>query len=151
MSTITPSSDDQQSILTSMFALELGDIQVNDIQSVSGLSIDVEDVESKEVDSSGRMVTRYRAGTVKYSELTAKRVFTGDKALYDWHMDVVNGNKPWQDGSIVLYNLDGTEAARWNVMKTWPSKWSVSDLDAGSDDVVTEEMTLQIEYIERVS
>ncbi len=151
MSTVTPSSDEQQSILTSMFALELGSIDITDIQSVSGLSIDVEDVESKEVGADGRMVTRYRAGTVKYSELTAKRVFTGDKALYNWHMDVVQGAKPWQDGSVVLYNLDGTEAARWNVMKMWPSKWSVSDLDAGSDDVVTEEVTLQIEFIERVS
>jgi hypothetical protein len=33
--------------------------------------------------------------------------------------------------------------------KAWPSKWSVSDLDAGSDDVMTEEIELQIEFLER--
>ena len=149
MSTITPSSNEQHAILTSMFALELGSINVGDIQSVSGLSIDIQEVESKEVGSDGKMVSRFRAGTVAYSELTAKRVFTGDKTLYDWHKAIAEGEKKWEDGSIVLYALDGSEAARWNVSKVWPSKWSVSDLDAGTDDVVTEEVTLQIEYMER--
>lgn len=149
MSTITPSSNEQHSILTSLFALELGGIEVGDIQSISGLSIDIKEVESKENDATGKQISRYRAGTVAYSELTAKRVFTGDKTLYDWHMAMVKGEKKWEDGSIVLYGLDGTETARWNVNKVWPSKWTVSDLDAGSDDVVTEEVTLQIEYMER--
>lgn len=151
MSTITPSSDEQQSILTSMFALEMGSINVGDIQSVSGLSIDIKEVESKEVGSDGKLISRFRAGTVAYSELSIKRAFTGDRTLYEWHMKMVAGDGAYEDGSIVLYNLDNSEAARWNVNKVWPSKWSVSDLDAGSDDVVSEEVTLQIEYMERVS
>jgi phage tail-like protein len=151
VSTITPSSDEQRAILTSMFALELGSINVGDIQSVSGLSIDVKEVESKEVGADGKLISRFRAGTVAYSEISIKRVFTGDKTLYDWHMKMVAGANAYEDGSIVLYNLDNSEAARWNLNKVWPSKWSVSDLDAGTDDVVSEETTLQIEYMERVS
>jgi phage tail-like protein len=151
VSTITPSSDEQHSILTSMFALELGSVNVGDIQSISGLSIDIQEVESKEVGADGKLISRFRAGTVAYSELTIKRAFTGDKTLYDWHMKMVAGDKSWEDGSIVLYNLDNSEAARWSVNKVWPSKWTVSDLDAGSDDVVSEEVTLQMEYMERVS
>lgn len=151
MSTITPGSEAQYSLLTSLFALEMGSIQVGDIQSVSGLNIDIEEVESKEIGPDGKMISRFRAGTVKYAELTLKRVFTGDKTLYDWHMQMVNGENAYEDGSVVLYKLDGTEAARWNLQKAWPSKWSVSDLDAGSDDVVSEEITIQMEFIERAS
>ena len=47
--------------------------------------------------------------------------------------------------------LAHTEVDRWNILRAWPSKWSVSDLDASTDDVLTEEIELQIEFIERVS
>ena len=43
------------------------------------------------------------------------------------------------------------EIGRWNFINAWPSKWSASDLDAGSDDVVIEEATLVFEFIERIS
>lgn len=151
MSTITPGSEAQYSQLTSLFSLEMGSIQVGDIQSVSGLNIDIEEVESKEIRPNGKMIGRFRPGTVKYGELTLKRVFTGDKTLYEWHKAMAEGKKEYQDGSVVLYNLDGTEAARWNLMKAWPSKWAVSDLDASTDDVVTEDITIQMEFIERAS
>ena len=151
MSTITPGSEAQYSQLSSIFALEMQGIEVGDIQSVSGLSVDIEEVESKEVGPDGKLISRFRAGTVKYAELNVKRVFTGDKSLYEWHMRMVRGENAYQDGSIVLYSVAGDEVSRWNVQKCWPSKWSVSDLDAGSDDVVSEEVTLQMEFIERAS
>jgi phage tail-like protein len=43
----------------------------------------------------------------------------------------------------------GTETGRWTFTNAWPSKWSASDLDVGSDDVMSEEVTLQIEHIQR--
>jgi phage tail-like protein len=45
--------------------------------------------------------------------------------------------------------MAGTELDRWNFERGWPSKWSASDLNAGSDDVMIEELTVAIEHLER--
>ena len=39
----------------------------------------------------------------------------------------------------------GEEVARFNLDRCWPSKLSVSDLQAGSDEVMVEEVTIQHE------
>jgi phage tail-like protein len=45
----------------------------------------------------------------------------------------------------VIYDNAGTEVGRWNFEAGWPSKWSASDLDAGTDDVMIEELTISHE------
>ena len=49
----------------------------------------------------------------------------------------------------MLYDISGTEIGRWTFTNAWPSKWSASDLDVGSDDLMTEEVTLAVELLER--
>jgi phage tail-like protein len=54
------------------------------------------------------------------------------------------------NGAVVVFDMtSGTETGRWSFTNAWPSKWSASDLDVGSDDVMSEEVTLQIELIKR--
>ena len=50
---------------------------------------------------------------------------------------------------MVMYDMSGKELGRWTFANAWPSKWSASDLDVGSDDLMTEEVTLAIEEIKR--
>lgn len=148
MTTIVPGSTETTPFLSSLFNVEFGPAG-GVFTEVSGLSIDIEEVESVVVNESGKEVTRWTPGTVKYSEITLKREFTGDRAFWDWHIKMVEGQNAFEDGSVVLYDLGGTEVSRWNINKAWPSKWSCSDLDAGSGDAMIEEITLQIEFLER--
>ena len=150
MSTIVPGSTNEQSIISSLFAVEFKNLAKGRFTEASGLSIDIEESTSTQVTADGKTVTVFSPGTVKYSTLTLKREFTGDKEFWTWHDDMCKGKNLHADGSIVLFGLDNKEVDRWNVYRAWPSKWSVSDLDAGSDDVMIEEIELQIEFMERV-
>ena len=48
-----------------------------------------------------------------------------------------------------MFDMAGTELGRWTFTNVWPSKWSASDLDVGSDDLMTEEITLAVEELKR--
>jgi phage tail-like protein len=149
MTTIVPGDATTTAIISSTFAVEFGPLAQGMFTEVSGLAFDIEEVKSTRITAAGRSVTRFSPGTVKYGTITLKREFNGDKEFWTWHEDMCKGKRAYQDGSIVLYDLDGTEVDRWNISRAWPSKWSVSDLDAGSDDVMTEEIEMQIEFLER--
>ncbi len=151
MTTIVPGDATSTAIVSSLFSVEFGQIASGEFTEASGLSIDIEEVQSTKVTADGKTVTTFSAGTVKYSTITLKREFNGNKEFWDWHDKMCKGEELFEDGSIVLYNLARTEVDRWNVLKAWPSKWSVSDLDAGSDDVLVEEIEMQIEFLERAN
>ena len=50
----------------------------------------------------------------------------------------------------MIYDRTQAEVARFNLDKCWPSKLSVSDLSAASDEVMIEELTIQHEFIDWV-
>lgn len=150
MTTIVPSDDSNTAIISSTFAVEFPEVASGMFTEASGLAMDIEEVKSTRVTLLGKSVTRFSPGTVKYSTITLKREFNGDKEFWTWHDEMCKGMNKYSDGAIVMYSLDGKEVDRWSILKAWPSKWSVSDLDAGGDDVMTEEIELQIEFLERV-
>ena len=100
-----------------------------------------------------KVVERKRAGKPKYSEVVLKRGFTTNMVVYDWFKEVVDADEAdaVQDGvdRDVRPQLQ-TECARFNLEGCWPSKMSVSDLSAGSDDVMVEELTIQHEFLDWV-
>ena len=52
------------------------------------------------------------------------------------------------NGALVMFDMAGNELGRWTFNNVWPSKWSASDLDVGTDDLMTEEITLAVEELE---
>jgi phage tail-like protein len=135
----------------SFFALEIDSINVGWFTGCSGLSLEFDTVSFKEGNGS-KIIERKRPGKPKYSEVVLKRGFTADKALYDWFDDVVEAKDatPYKTGSVVLYDRTQKEVARFSLEQCWPSKLSVSDLSAKSDDVMIEELTIQHEFIDWV-
>ena len=82
-----------------------------------------------------------------------KRGLTTGKEVHDWFKEVVDAAKPtpYKTASIVhLRPPRQTEAARFNLEGCWPSKMSISDLQAGSDDSMVEELTIQHEFLDWV-
>lgn len=149
MTTIVPGDTSTTAIISSTFAVEFGTVASGMFTEASGLGMDIEEVKSTRVTADGKSVTRFSPGTVKYNTITLKREFNGNKEFWTWHDEMCKGLRKYTDGSIVLYDLNGKEADRWNILRAWPSKWSVSDLDASGDDAMTEEIELQIEFLER--
>jgi phage tail-like protein len=132
----------------SFFALEIDALTLGWFTGCSGLSLEFDVTTFKEGNGS-MVIERKRPGKPKYSEVVLKRGFTADKALYEWFDDVVQAKDktPYKTGSIVIYDRTQTEVARFNLEQCWPSKLSVSDLSAGSDEVMVEELTIQHELL----
>ncbi|MDH4146858.1 MAG: phage tail protein [Acidimicrobiia bacterium] len=135
--------------LGSQFALELDGVELARFTGCSGLTVNTEVVEYQDTLASGRVVTRKRPGRTSYDDIVLKRGLSGSKSLTDWHQKVLDGKVERQNGSIVVYDSAGTEVDRWNFEAGWPSVWSASDLDAGSDDVMIEELTIAHELLKR--
>jgi phage tail-like protein len=111
---------------------------------------EVQVVEVAQTTQKGENLIRKRPGSTSFGDVTLKRTFSGDRYFYDW-LDAVRMNKDdWRrDGSIFLYDITGAIKGTWEFQKSWCSKWSVSDLDVGTDDVMVEDVTITIELMKR--
>ena len=140
---------DYDEFLGSSFALEIESVEVARFTGCSGLTINTNVVEFKETLATGEIVTRKRPGQTTYEDIVLKRGFSKSTAVTDWHKQVRDGVIERHNGSIVIYDSTGAEVDRWNFEAGWPSKWSASDLDAGTDDVMIEELTITHERLMR--
>jgi phage tail-like protein len=152
MPVTSPSALQDAEYIGSWFTVELDNGITGNFTDASGLAIDVAVVEKTDTDAKGDTMTRRRPGTVSYGEIALKRTLTKDKKFWEWAKSIRDGKKDFRTkGAIVLHDIAGTEMGRWTFENAWPSKWSASDLDVGSDDLIVEEVTLQIELLVRES
>jgi phage tail-like protein len=149
MPTTSPGELTDVELVGSWFSVELDNGISGYFSEVSGLAVDVEVIEF--TDTAIDTVTRKRPGTTKYNEVTLKRTLSPDKTFWDWVKKIRDGNMDYRtDGAVVVFDMAGDEIGRWTLTNVWPSKWSASDLDVGSDDLMQEDVTLQVEMLERV-
>jgi len=148
---MTDAKTHDQAYQGSFFALEIDSLTLAWFTGCSGLSLEF-DVTTFKEGNGKKVVERKRAGKPKYTEVTLKRGFTTNTAVRDWFDEVVKAAKPtpYKTASIVLYDREQTETARFNLEGCWPSKLSISDLSSGSDDVMVEELTIQHEFLDWV-
>lgn len=142
-------SDRDQEHLGSLFALEIEGVEMARFTGCSGLSWSTEVVTVQSTDLAGRVVTQKRPGRTSYDDIVLKRGLSSNSDLTDWYEGVKKGSVERHNGSVVIYDPAGTETDRWNFEAGWPSRWSASDLDAGTDDMVIEELTITHEFLER--
>lgn len=79
------------------------------------------------------------------------RPLSADRDLWDWHQRIIESGQIHErrSGSIVVLDPAGGELARWSFTNGWPSKIEVGTLKAGASEVLTEEITITFEKIER--
>ena len=130
------------------------------ILEVSGLSSETPAAGGDKVLGSGKQAINLRQAAptrVKFSPVTVKIVATSNKDLYQWYEDCnknSGGQSSWAENrktaSIVVYNQSAEEQARWNLDNCYPSKYEGPKLEAGSNDVANETITVVHEGIKRV-
>jgi phage tail-like protein len=137
---------------TSVFVLEVDGQQLGSFRKVSGIENETEIIEYKEVNASGVTMYRKIPGLQKWSDITLERRVDTDKGLWEWRKQVLDGDidKARRNGSIIAKNSKMEEVARWNFTNAWPAKWTGGDLDAASNEVSTEKVTITHEGLERV-
>jgi phage tail-like protein len=132
------------------FGVELDNLQLGFFTACSGLSSEVDVIEQTQMTQAGKKVTTKQPGASRtYAEVVLKRGFTTDRALNDWFDKTVDAGEDVQrqTASIVFYSRTFKELARFNLDGCFPSKLSISDLNAGSGEAMVEELTIRHDEI----
>jgi phage tail-like protein len=134
------------------FALDIGGTIKGYFTEVSGIGSESEIVEQKVVNDKGVEVILRIPGRLKWGDIVLKRGITSSMDLWNWRKDVEDGKVKTarKNGSIVMYDRELKEAARWNFINAWPSKISGPAPKADGNEIGVEEMTIVHEYITRV-
>lgn len=138
-------------LTTSAFFVEVDGVTVAQFKEATGIDSETAVIEYKESTANGKLLIRKVPGAPKWADIVLKRRLDDSKSLWDWRQVVLNGDIDGarRNGSIVIYDSMGTEVARWNFENGWPSHWKGSDLNAGSDEIVVEELTITHEGLVR--
>jgi phage tail-like protein len=132
------------------FQVEIDGVTIAQFKEVSGLSTEIQIIEHKENKPGSIPVLKKLPGWVKHADITLKRGKTTEKSWWDWIKQVQEGkiDAARRNGSVVLYDYERGEKARWNFTNAWPSKVSLGHLQAGSGEVAVEECTIVTEGLE---
>lgn len=130
--------------------VEVDGLQLAQFKEVSGLSSEIQVIEHKENKPGGLPLIKKLPGARKYGDITLKRGKTDDPAFWTWIREVQEGkiDSARRNGSVVLYDYEYGEKVRWNFINGWPSKVSISNLQAGGSDVAVEDVTIVHEGLE---
>jgi phage tail-like protein len=110
-------------------------------KKVSGLSSEIETVTYKE--GGENLFTHRLPGRVSYNNLILERgLLVGSPLNLEFNTAMSSLQLTPGNVLVALLNADGTPRSAWLFWKTYPVKWSVSDLDAGANSIVIETMEL---------
>jgi len=112
---------------------------------VAGLSAELN---TEEVPAGGenRFVQKYPTRT-RFPELVLKRGLLLDSEILKWVRECLEDSRITpRNIDVKLMNEDHQPLLTWHVNKAFPTKWSVSDLNAGNNAVVVETLQLYYQY-----
>jgi phage tail-like protein len=129
------------------FRVEIDGIQQAAFAECSGLGSQIEVVEYR--DGTDPNAVRKLPGKITYPDIVLRWGVTDSKELYNWHRAVINGDLQRKNGSVILLDDQGQEKIRWIFFEAWPSKWEGPTLNARSDRVAIEGLTITCERQEQ--
>ena len=130
------------------FKIEIQGVTEGHFTEVCGLGAKVTPISYREAGNS--QVVHYLPGRVEYSAITLRYGVTRSKDLFEWFKTGVKGQLQRKNLSIVMVDGDGTtEVMRWNVVNAWVTEWLGSVLNANSQEVAIESVTMVCESLDR--
>ena len=112
-------------------------------QKVGGISREVGVVEYLENMYSH---THKLAGREKVGEITFERGMYADNYLQTMYETIIKNTNSRSDVTIEVCDRFGNVRRKFQLAECWFSKYECGDLDATSDDVIIETLTMQFEY-----
>ncbi|BCJ56029.1 phage tail protein [Actinoplanes sp. NBRC 14428] len=138
-------------LIVHSFAVELGGVQVEYVQEVSGLTFELDIVEVKQINNAtNEVVIRKIPGARKAGEVTITRGLDKSSAFTDWiKQTFVDGavESARQNISIIINDSERNEGRRFDMTNAWVSKWEGPSLKAGDATAATEKVTVTYEDI----
>jgi phage tail-like protein len=138
---------------TNHFRLNVGGKEaIGQFREVSGLDTESEIIEQKEVDAQGKPMIVKVSGNPKWSNIELKRGVDIDKGLYEWRRMVEDQGPDGArtDCTLELLDYDGSAIATYSIQQAWPVKYTGVSMNAGSNEVAVEGITLAHEGFKRM-
>ncbi|MFI9202381.1 phage tail protein [Streptomyces sp. NPDC053048] len=135
---------------SSTFAIELGRFQVETVQEVSGLTLEQDVVEVRQVSPTGELIVRKQPGSRRAGEITITRGMDKSTAFTDWiKSTLVNADLDSARQNITIAVKDAHEQTvrRIHLTNAWASRWEGPQLGATGSDGATEQVTITYEDI----
>jgi len=123
------------------FVLEIDNVPKGAFSEVGGLTAEGDSVDYRD-GSDLQANVRKLIGLRKYTNLTLKRGYTQDRALWNWYTNVMNGVPDRRNVTIVLMNERREAVLRWHAENAWINKIEGPALKAASNDVAMESVEL---------
>lgn len=141
----------QDPIVSAWFGVEFQGQIVGAFRELSGMGSENEVVEYKASGPKGEYINREVPGRMKWNNITLKRGITDAMDLWKWRKLVEDGkiDEARKNGSIVMFDQQGKEIARWNIVNAWASKLTGPVADATKNEVGIEELEITHEGYER--
>lgn len=146
-----PNGQRKDPLVSAYFTVEFQGVIVGAFQEVTGLGSQNEVVEYKASGDKGQYVIHKVPGRLTWNNITLKRGITDAMDLWEWRRKVEEGkvDESRKNGSVVMYDQNGHEVARWNFTNAWPSKLTGPSADAKANNVAIEELEIVVEGYER--
>jgi phage tail-like protein len=118
----------------------------------TGLGSHNEVVDYKASGPKGEYVMKKVPGRMTWNPITLKRGITDAMDMWKWRQVVEEGkvDDARKNGSIVMFNQQGQEVARWDFVAAWPSKITGPTANANANEIAIEEMEIVHEGYKRV-
>lgn len=129
------------------FEVQIDSSAVAGFREVSGLGFTTDPVEYRE-GTDVPLHVRKLTGLRKFDNLMFKRGFTMNAELWNWYKNILNGIEDRRNGAIILNDEQHNAVLRWNFEGAWITKWEGPAMNATSNDVAIESMTLAVERVE---
>lgn len=146
------SDNSKDPLVTAWFGVEFQGQVVGAFRECSGLGSQNDVVEYKASGQQGQYIIKKVPGRLKWNNITLKRGITDAMDMWKWRQMVEQGNmrEARKNGSVVMFDQEGNEMARWNFVNAWPTKISGPSANASNNEVGIEEIELTTEGYERV-
>lgn len=123
------------------FQVEIDGVPVGAFSEVTGLTAEGDAVDYRE-GTDVQSNVRKLPGLRKYTNLTLKRGYTQDKALWRWHQNIVNGTVDRRNVTIVLMNEARNPVLRWHAENAFINKIEGPSLKASGNEVAMESVEI---------
>ncbi len=114
-------------------------------REVSGISLELEE-EAVNEGGENRFVHKLPS-RARYPDLVLKRGMLTDSTVQKWCREAIQ-NHDIQPATVwvTLLNEEHTPLKTYSFNNAWPKKWSISDFNAESSDLIVETLELAYQY-----
>lgn len=135
------------------FFVDIGNVITGSFRECGGLGSETELIETKEALKGGFTIYIKTPGALKWENISLKRGITDSMEIWEWRKQVEQGDVEGarMNGSIIMYDSEGNQSARWNFIKGWPQKVTGPSFNATSNEIGVEELVIVHEGLVRDS